>query len=77
MVTTSCEGRMTTRILTCQGCGLNVMEAVSDGEMTNFRCVACGACWHIELGWVRRVEPVTCPGCEHHADCIAGSRPVG
>jgi hypothetical protein len=72
-VATSCEGRMTARILTCQDCGLNVMEAVSDGEMTNFRCVSCGACWHVELGWVSRVEPATCPGCEHHAECVAAN----
>ena len=49
------------------------MEAVSDGEMTNFRCVGCGMCWHIELGWVNRVDPATCPGCEHRAECMAAS----
>jgi hypothetical protein len=48
--------RATSRILGCPDCGQDVMEAVSDGEMTNFWCVTCGACWRIELGWVSRVD---------------------
>jgi DNA-directed RNA polymerase subunit RPC12/RpoP len=72
-VTRNCYERTTARIMRCPSCGQNVMEAVSDGEMTNFRCVTCGACWHIELGWVSRVDPATCPGCEHQAECVAGS----
>lgn len=71
LVTRSCEERTTSRILVCPTCEHNVMEAVSDGEMTNFRCLSCGACWHIELGWVSRVDPSTCPGCEHRTECMA------
>jgi len=69
----TCADRTTTKVLTCPECGRDVMEAVSDGEMTNFRCVGCGMCWHIELGWVNRVDPATCPGCEHRSECMAAS----
>jgi hypothetical protein len=36
---------------------------VSDGERANFLCVKCGACWFHILGWLGRVDPLTCPGC--------------
>jgi hypothetical protein len=49
------------------------MEAVSDGEMTNFRCVRCRGCWRIELGWVSRIGPSTCPGCEHRLEDAAAT----
>jgi len=63
-------GRATVRdLVRCQTCGSDEMAAVTDGEMTNFRCVACGDCWHTELGWVHRVDPVTCPGCWQVAEC--------
>jgi hypothetical protein len=32
------------------------MEAVTDGETTNFRCLACAACWHVELGYIGLVS---------------------
>jgi hypothetical protein len=64
---------MTTQVLMCPDCGGEVMEAVSDGEMTNFRCVGCGGCWRVELGWVSRIVPSTCPGCEHHMEDVAAT----
>jgi ribosomal protein S27AE len=48
---------------TCPGCGHEVLVAVHDGELTNFACLACGQCWHVELAYARRVSPHTCPGC--------------
>ena len=63
----------------CPSCGSTSLLAVSDGEDTNFLCGACGSCWHVELGWVRRVDPDQCPGCPDHALCEAaasGSRSV-
>jgi hypothetical protein len=63
------EELRTRHILMCQQCDVNVMEAVCDGETTNFRCVTCDACWHMGLGWVSRVNPATCPGCEHPCEC--------
>jgi hypothetical protein len=55
----------------CRTCGADSLEAVFDGEMTNFWCTVCHDCWHDELGWVHRVDRQTCPGCEHHDECIA------
>ena len=34
----------------CSSCGSEELEAVSDGELTNFFCAACHRCWHVELG---------------------------
>ena len=36
------------------------LEAVSDGETTNFRCLACAACWHLERGYISLVDAETC-----------------
>jgi hypothetical protein len=72
----TCEERTTTCVLTCADCGRDVMEAVSDGEMTNFRCLGCGACWRIELGWISRVDAATCPGCEHVPECRGPVHPT-
>jgi hypothetical protein len=54
----------------CPGCGAPAPEAVSDGELTNFLCPACAACWHVELGFVHRVDAAQCPGCEHLPTCL-------
>jgi len=53
----------------CPECGADDLVAVSDGEQTNFLCPRCGRCWHIELGWVHRVAPATCPGCDRRDQC--------
>ncbi len=55
----------------CPACGDRELHAVTDGEMTNFLCERCGRCWHVELGYVSRVDPVTCPGCPFIDDCLA------
>lgn len=60
----------------CPACG-GLLRAVTDAETTNLLCAACGACWHDELGWIRRVDPGTCPGCASRAVCAAALRPYG
>lgn len=60
--------------LECPSCSGEV-EAVSDGEETNFLCRRCGCCWNVELGWVRRVDPAHCPGCAARSVCLA-ARPA-
>lgn len=61
--------RVTSVVLACADCGGDRMHAVYDGERTNFRCARCGACWHVELGFVSRVDPAHCPGCDAFPDC--------
>jgi hypothetical protein len=56
-----------TRCPVCAG----ALAAVSDGDTTNFLCRRCGRCWHVELGRVSRVDPASCPGCPHEAECRA------
>lgn len=56
---------------TCPHCGGSDFEAVTDGEDVNFLCLGCGLCWHVELGYVSRVDPDTCPGCRRRTDCLA------
>lgn len=53
----------------CPTCGHGRLQDVCDGEDTNLLCQACGSCWHTELGWVRRVDPQTCPGCPSRGVC--------
>ena len=55
----------------CPGCGAVTLTAVSDGESTNFFCGTCEKCWRLELGWVSRIEPRTCPGCYLSSRCAA------
>lgn len=53
----------------CPACGAGGLEAVSDGERTNFFCHSCARCWHMELNVMTRVDVKTCPGCEHLTTC--------
>lgn len=53
----------------CPDCGPVELYPVFDGEMTNFYCPLCGSCWHVELGFVARVNPATCPGCQIQLIC--------
>lgn len=62
---------------TCPECGAAGLRAVTDGERTNFLCPSCGCCWHLELGYVSRVDPATCPGCPWRYKCTAARRPYG
>ena len=59
----------------CPECGGTDLRCVTDGELTNFFCVACASCWHLELGWVHRINPSTCPGCPFHPLCHASRQP--
>lgn len=60
----------------CPECG-HGLRVVTDGETTNLLCPTCGVCWHDELGWIRRVDPETCPGCSSRGICLAAERPYG
>jgi len=62
-------------LVACPECGGRQLDFVTDGELTNFLCAACGCCWHVELGWVHRVDPATCPGCPSRAVCEASRVP--
>jgi hypothetical protein len=53
----------------CRICGWARLLPLHDGELTNFLCPNCGACWHVEQGWMYRVNPATCPGCSHRDIC--------
>lgn len=53
----------------CLNCGPVELQPVFDGELTNFYCDLCGSCWHFELGFVVRVHPETCPGCQLELVC--------
>lgn len=57
--------------LTCPHCHATTFEAVSDGELTNFRCLQCRHCWRWEFSYMSEIDPVTCPGCEHLLECLA------
>jgi hypothetical protein len=47
----------------CPECASPHLRAVSDGYDTNFLCESCGACWIHSMGWLGRVDPMTCSGC--------------
>lgn len=53
----------------CPRCGASAFLAVTDGDEVNFVCTECGACLHVELGYVAIVDPFTCPGCDRRHEC--------
>ncbi|HET7722346.1 MAG TPA: hypothetical protein VFK43_20440 [Acidimicrobiales bacterium] len=53
----------------CLNCGPVELQPVFDGEITNFYCDLCGACWHFELGFAIPIHPETCPGCALELQC--------
>lgn len=53
----------------CPSCGPVELHPVFDGELTNFYCPRCNTCWHLELGFVARVSPDSCPGCKYELQC--------
>jgi hypothetical protein len=57
-------------VLVCPRCSNDVLEAVADGEDTNFLCHGCWTCWHWDLGYLISVPPSTCPGCHHKEECL-------
>jgi hypothetical protein len=55
----------------CPTCSSDALVAVLDVDEPNFFCPACGRCWHVELGFVSRVDPLTCVTCQGLGDCAA------
>lgn len=53
----------------CPACGSERMLAVSNGFETNFLCAGCRRCWSVSLGRASLVDPLSCPGCGHQAEC--------
>ena len=64
-------GAMVKRLFECLKCGSDELEAVSDGELTNFLRPVCWSRWHVELGGVYRADPSSCPGCQHLDECLS------
>lgn len=75
---TDTQARLAKLIGPCPDCGNGRLTPAVDVEGTaNFLCLECGCCWHAELEWSRRVDPLTCPGCDARAVCEAARRPYG
>jgi hypothetical protein len=57
----------------CPECASRELEPVVDlhVEEVHFLCAACDRCWHVELGYVRRVQPIACHGCPQSERCAA------
>jgi hypothetical protein len=57
----------------CPECSNNDLEPIVDlhAEEVHFLCTSCNRCWHVELGYVRRIEPTACHGCPQSASCTA------
>ena len=53
----------------CPTCGGLELYPVYDGELMNFLCPLCMSCWHIELGFIHKMNPETCPGCQYQRSC--------
>lgn len=60
----------------CPWCAAG-LQAVSDGDCTNFLCASCRRCWHIELGRVARVDPHSCTSCAQREACLDTVAPGG
>lgn len=57
---------------TCPGCRARGLQVVAVSDRASFLCRACCSCWHVDLGWVHRVDPAVCPGCPQRRLCLAG-----
>jgi hypothetical protein len=53
----------------CPRCRSQNLTPVTADERVNFLCNVCGRCWSVEFNWVQRVDPATCPGCDHRDRC--------
>lgn len=53
----------------CPACGNGRLRVVFDGDLTNFLCTECRACWHPERASVQRVDHAGCPGCLSYPRC--------
>jgi len=54
----------------CHSWQLRPVVAI-DAEAVHFLCGSCNRCWHVELGFVRRVRPTACDGCPQRESCAA------
>jgi formate dehydrogenase maturation protein FdhE len=59
-------------LATCPACGSGQLEPVVDFDEAGVRflCSACARCWHVELGYVQRVQPEACRGCPQPERCM-------
>ncbi|HET9442730.1 MAG TPA: hypothetical protein VFO65_05365 [Acidimicrobiales bacterium] len=64
------QGHYLHAVVACGRCGNDELEAVSDGEDTNFLCHRCWTCWHWELGAMSPVPPETCRHCQYQEECL-------
>ena len=55
----------------CPACHATGLVTMTDVDETNFRCPNCGRCWHLGLGYVSRVNPLTCSACSSRSRCTA------
>lgn len=53
----------------CPRCDGQWLRPVSTAETTNFLCLCCRSCWHLEGGTFVRIEPRSCLGCPEHNFC--------
>lgn len=58
---------------TCPSCDTDGLQPVGAAGDVNFACTTCGCCWHLELGWVQRVDPGSCPACRERGICLGVS----
>jgi len=56
-------------LIHCPSCRSERLTPVIDEDDVEFFCEACGRCWHVELGYVHRVDPSTCSRCVHYDRC--------
>jgi hypothetical protein len=57
----------------CPVCGSPNLAPVVESEVqeVHFLCGDCHRCWHVELGFVHRMNPHACTGCAHAEQCNA------
>jgi CBS domain-containing protein len=53
----------------CPRCRSEGLRPVSTVDATNFLCLACRSCWHLEAGTLTPVEQRSCSGCPEHNFC--------
>jgi hypothetical protein len=59
----------------CPACHAGAMCWIANEASTyNYLCEVCGRCWAIGPSGAVRVNPMTCPPCEHRDDCLEGLR---
>jgi hypothetical protein len=61
---------------TCPGCRSQGLQAISAGDQVNFFCPVCYCRWHVDLGWVHRVDHAACPSCPHSAGPVDLGEPA-